>query len=296
MRKMFSSAGGGDNPRNQDGVGERELLVVSFGTSFTESRIASIGAVEAALERAFPSYAVRRSFTSGVIIRHILRRDGVAIDGVARALDRARDNGVRELLVQPTHLMNGYEYGGLVKALESRRDDFERVRIGAPLLTTEADYIRTAHIMAEAAAPFEDGRTAVCYMGHGTEAASNGVYERMQKVLAGSGRRNHFVGTVEAKPDVGDVLKMVKDGGYESVVLRPMMLVAGDHAANDMAGDGEDSWRSIFEANGFKGRVVCVVSGLGELEGVQQLLVDHAREARELGDTGIHVEPNPRRG
>ena len=280
-----------DNPRNGDSIGENELLVVSFGTSYNDNRAATIGAVESAMETAFPDYAVRRGFTANIIIEHVQRRDGVVIDDVTEALARAKANGVKNLLVQPTHLMNGYEYGDLVKELEACAGDFESVKIGAPLLTTEEDFAVVAQAMVDAAAGHDDGKTAVCYMGHGTEAASNGIYARMQKHLSDSGHDNFFVGTVEAEPTAEDLVKLVKAGGYEKVVLRPMMIVAGDHANNDMAGDGEDSWKSVFTAAGFQ--VECEINGLGELEAIQQLLAAHAGEAKPLDETGIHVEPNP---
>jgi len=280
-----------DNPRNGDSIGENELLVVSFGTSYNDNRAATIGAVESAMETAFPDYAVRRGFTSNIIIEHIQRRDGVVIDDVAEALARAKANGVKNLLVQPTHLMNGYEYGDLVKELEACAGDFETVKIGAPLLTTDEDFAAVAQAMVDAAAGYDDGKTAVCYMGHGSEAAANGIYARMQQHLTGSGHDNFFVGTVEAEPTAEDLVKLVKAGGYEKVVLRPMMIVAGDHANNDMAGDGEDSWKSVFTAAGFQ--VTCEINGLGELEAIQQLLAAHAGEAKPLDETGIHVEPNP---
>ena len=280
-----------DNPRNGDSIGENELLVVSFGTSYNDNRAATIGAVESAMETAFPDYAVRRGFTANIIIEHVQRRDGVVIDDVAEALARAKANGVKNLLVQPTHLMNGYEYGDLVKELEACAGDFETVKIGAPLLTTDEDFAVVAQAMVDAAAGHDDGKTAVCYMGHGTEAASNGIYARMQKHLSDSGHDNFFVGTVEAEPTAEDLVKLVKAAGYEKVVLRPMMIVAGDHANNDMAGDGEDSWKSVFTAAGFQ--VTCEINGLGELEAIQQLLAAHAGEAKPLDETGIHVEPNP---
>ena len=280
-----------DNPRNGDSIGENELLVVSFGTSYNDNRAATIGAVESAMETAFPDYAVRRGFTANIIIEHVQRRDGVVIDDVTEALARAKANGVKNLLVQPTHLMNGYEYGDLVKELEACAGDFESVKIGAPLLTTEEDFAVVAQAMVDAAAGYDDGKTAVCYMGHGTEAASNGIYARMQKHLSDSGHDNFFVGTVEAEPTAEDLVKLVKAGGYEKVVLRPMMIVAGDHANNDMAGDDEDSWKSVFTAAGFQ--VTCEINGLGELEAIQQLLAAHAGEAKPLDETGIHVEPNP---
>ena len=280
-----------DNPRNGDSIGENELLVVSFGTSYNDNRAATIGAVESAMETAFPDYAVRRGFTANIIIEHVQRRDGVVIDDVTEALARAKANGVKNLLVQPTHLMNGYEYGDLVKELEACAGDFESVKIGAPLLTTEEDFAVVAQAMVDAAAGHDDGKTAVCYMGHGTEAASNGIYARMQKHLSDSGHDNFFVGTVEAEPTAEDLVKLVKAGGYEKVVLRPMMIVAGDHANNDMAGDDEDSWKSVFTAAGFQ--VECEINGLGELEAIQQLLAAHAGEAKPLDETGSHVEPNP---
>ncbi len=282
-----------DKPRNENGIGENELLVVSFGTSFNDSRVKTIGAIEDAMEKAFPDYTVRRGFTSNIIIEHIFRRDGELIDDVKEALDRAKENGVKNLVVQPTHLMNGYEYGDLVKELEDCADDFEQIRIGAPLLTTDEDYAAVAQAMVEATAGFDDGKTAICYMGHGTEAAANGVYDKMQRILSDSGHSNYFVGTVEAEPSLEAVLKLVQAGNYERVVLRPMMIVAGDHANNDMAGDDADSWKSVFEANGFAGKVICEVKGLGELEGIQTLLVEHAKQAKPLDNTGIAVEPNP---
>jgi sirohydrochlorin cobaltochelatase len=267
--------------------------VVSFGTSFNDNRAATIGAVEAALERAFPDYDVRRAFTADTIIEHIYRRDGQLIDNVKEALERAKRNGVEELVVQPTHLMNGWEYGDLVKALEKYEGDFASIKIGAPLLTTDDDFSRVADAMAAATKELaQDGKTAVCWMGHGTAAASHAVYEKMQKVLADKGCDNHFVGTVEASPTAGELAKQVKEAGYTRVILRPMMIVAGDHANNDMADEKDpESWYSVFTAAGLE--VQCELKGLGELKEIQDLLAAHARDAKPLGDTGIGVEPNP---
>ena len=281
-----------DDARNGNSIGEKELLVVSFGTSYNENRAATIGGIEGALEKAFTGYSVRRGFTANIIIEHVLRRDGVKIDNVQEALQRAKDNGVKELLVQPTHLMNGYEYGDLRKELEDNwADDFETIRIGAPLLTSDKDFTDVALALVEAAASFDDGKTAICYMGHGTEAAANGIYARMQEELKAAGYDNYFVGTVEAHPDVQDVLKMVQDGEYTRVVLRPMMNVAADHANNDMAGDEEGSWKTVFTEAGYE--VVTEIKGLGEIEGIQQILVQHAQNAELLSETSIEKEPNP---
>ena len=268
-----------DNPRNQDGIGEKELMVVSFGTSFNDNRRLTVGAIEEAMEKAFPDYSVRRGFTSQIIIDHVKSRDGEIIDNVGEALDRAVANGVKTLVVQPTHLMDGFEYNDLVNELAQYADAFESVSIGSPLLTSDEDFQVVAETIVEATASYDDGKTAICFMGHGTEADSNAVYAKMQQVLTDGGHEHYYVGTVEASPTVEDVLALVQAGEYQRVVLRPLMIVAGDHANNDMAGDEEDSWKSIFEAAGYE--VVCQVNGLGELESIQNLLVDHARAAME---------------
>ncbi|MCI8807967.1 MAG: hypothetical protein HFF21_07515 [Oscillospiraceae bacterium] len=282
-----------DDPRNQDGIGKKELLVVSFGTSFNDNRTVTIKAVEDAMDKAFPGYDVRRAFTADTIIEHIYRRDGESIDNVKQALERAKKNGVEELLVQPTHLMNGWEYGDLVKALEKYEGDFASIKIGAPLLTTDDDFARVGEAMIEATEELTaDDETAVCWMGHGTEAASNGIYAKMQKWFADAGADNHFVGTVEAEPTARDLAQLVKEAGYTKVVLRPMMIVAGDHANNDMADEKDpESWWSVFTAAGLE--VQCEIKGLGELAEIQALLADHAKNAKDLKDTGIDVEPNP---
>ena len=282
-----------DDPRNQDGIGKKELLVVSFGTSFNDNRVLTIKAVEDALDKAFPDYDVRRAFTADIIIEHVYRRDGELIDNVKEALARAKANGVEELLVQPTHLMNGWEYGDLVKALEKAEGDFKSVKIGAPLLTSDDDFSKAADAMVKATADLaKDGKTAVCWMGHGTAAASHSIYEKMQQVLTGKGHKNQFVGTVEASPTAQELAELVKEAGYEKVILRPMMIVAGDHANNDMADENDpESWYSVFSAAGFD--VQCEVKGLGELKEIQDLLAAHAKAAKPLKDTGISVEPNP---
>ena len=266
-----------DDPRNADDIGENELLVVSFGTSYNDSRRLTIGAIEAAMEEAFPDYSVRRGFTSQIIIDHVKSRDGEVIDNMTEALDRAVANGVKTLVVQPTHLMNGLEYNDVVAELASYADAFEQIAIGEPLLTSDEDFQTVMQAIVDATAEFDDGQTAICFMGHGTEAESNGVYGKMQQLLTDAGYANYYVGTVEAEPSLDDVLAAVEAGDYTKVVLRPLMIVAGDHANNDMAGDEEDSWKSAFEAAGYE--VTCEVKGLGELEAIQQLLVAHAQAA-----------------
>ena len=266
-----------DDPLNQDEIGDTELLVVSFGTSYNDSRRETIGAIEKAMQKAFPDYAVRRGFTSQIIIDHVNKRDGEKIDNVTEALDRAVDNGVKTLVVQPTHLMNGLEYNDLKDELAGYSDSFEKVVLGEPLLTSDDDFQKVMNAIVDATKEYDDGETAICFMGHGTEAESNQVYTKMQETLKAAGYDNYFVGTVEATPSLDDVIAAVKAGGYKKVVLRPLMIVAGDHANNDMAGDEDGSWKTEFEKAGFE--VTTVVEGLGSVQAIQDLFVAHAQAA-----------------
>lgn len=277
-----------DNTRNQDEIGEKELLVVSFGTSYNDNRRLTIGAIEQAMDDKFgQEYSVRRGFTSQIIIDHVKKRDNVSIDNVKEALDRAANNGVKTLIVQPTHLMNGFEYTDLENELSDYADAFEKIVLGKPVLTSDQDYQDMMKAITEETSKYDDGETAICFMGHGTEADSNEVYGKMQTLLTENGFGDYYVGTVEASPTLEDVIAKVKEGDYKRVVLRPLMIVAGDHANNDMAGDEEDSWKSRFEKEGYT--VVCEVKGLGEVAGVQEILVRHAQDAIDtvVDSTGI---------
>lgn len=266
-----------DDPRNADGIGENELMVISFGTSYNDNRRLTIGAIESAMEDNFPDWSVRRGFTSQIIIDHVKNRDGKVIDNVKEALDRAVDNGVKTLVVQPTHLMDGYEYNDVLDEVAQYADAFEQIAVGRPLLTTDEDFKAVMEIIVKETAEYDDGETAICFMGHGTEADSNSVYAKMQDMVTDAGYVNYYIGTVEAEPSLEDVLAKVQEGEYKRVVLEPLMIVAGDHANNDMAGDEEDSWKSVFEGAGYE--VVPLVRGLGEMEGIRQLLVQHAQAA-----------------
>ena len=258
---------------------DNEVLVVSFGTTSSESRRLNIGAAEQTIRDAFPdSFSVHRAFTSQTVINIIFKREGIRIDNVAEALDRAVLNGVKHLTVQPTHLMKGLEYDKLRGILSDYSGSFESISLGDPLLTSDEDFSRTADALIEASAAYDDGKTAIVFMGHGTEAASNGIYEKMQSVFSGKGKVNYYVGTVEASPSLDDVIAAVRQGGYSSVILRPMMLVAGNHAVNDMAdADDPDSWYSRFTAEGYK--TVCIIEGLGQLASIRDIYADHALKA-----------------
>ena len=266
-----------DNVRNQDEIGDQELLVLSFGTSFNDSRRLTIGAIEDELANAFPDYEVRRGFTANIIIDHVNRRDGILIDDVDAALQRAIDNNVKTLVVQPTHLMHGLEYNDLVEQVGSKADAFDKVVFGEPLLNSDDDFKRVEEAIVNWTKEYDDGKTAICFMGHGTEAESNEIYQKMQDLLTADGHNNYFIGTVEASPSVDDVLASVQAGDYERVILEPLMVVAGDHANNDMAGDDADSWKSVFEAAGYD--VTCLLRGLGQNEDIRKIYVDHAQAA-----------------
>ena len=226
-----------DDPLNQDGIGINELLVVSFGTSFNDSRRLTIGAIEKDLAAAFPEFDVRRAFTAQIVIDHVKDRDGEVIDNLDEALDRAVANGVRNLIIQPTHLMDGFEYNDIMDTVAKYSDAFNMIGVSCPLLYTYEDMDTVAKIVHEETAQYDDGETAIIFMGHGTEADSNHVYADMQDVFEMNNYENYYIGTVEAEPSLEDVIQAAKDGGYKRVVLEPLMIVCGDHSNNDMSGD-----------------------------------------------------------
>ena len=287
-----------DDPRNQDEIGENEILVVSFGTSFNDSRVADIKGIEDALQEAFPDWSVRRAFTAQIIINHVQARDGEYIDNMDQALDRAVANGVKNLIIQPTHLMHGAEYDELMEAVEAYQGQFETVKVAEPLLGevgTDAAVINADKaVVAEAItteavkdagydsldAAKEDG-VAFVFMGHGTSHTAKVSYSQMQTQMGELGYDNVFIGTVEGEPEetaCEAVIDAVAQAGYKKVILRPLMVVAGDHANNDMAGDEEDSWKSIFTASGKFDSVDTQITGLGSIDAIQQLYVAHTKD------------------
>ena len=288
-----------DDPLNEDNIGENEILVVSFGTSFNDSRAEDIGGVEKALQAAYPDWSVRRAFTAQIIINHVQARDYEKIDNMDQALERAVDNGVKNLVVQPTHLMHGAEYDELTEAVENYKDKFESVKIAEPLLgevgadetainedkaavaeAITAEAVKTAGFDSLDAAK-EEG-TAFVFMGHGTSHTAKISYSQMQTQMEQLGYENVFIGTVEGEPEdtaCEAVIEKLKNAGYKKVILRPLMVVAGDHANNDMAGDDDDSWKSQFEASGVFDSIDTQIAGLGEIDAIQQLYVAHTQAA-----------------
>ena len=290
-----------DDPRNADDIGENELLVVSFGTSFNDSRAADIKGIEDALQAAYPDWSVRRAFTAQIIINHVQARDGEKIDNMQQAMDRAVANGVKNLVVQPTHLMHGAEYDEMIEMIDSYRDKFESVAVAEPLLgevgadATAINSDKEAVAKAITAAAVKDAgfdsldaaaaeKTAFVFMGHGTSHTAKISYSQMQTTMQTLGYDNVFIGTVEGEPEetaCENVIEAVKAAGYAKVVLRPLMVVAGDHANNDMAGADDDSWLSQFQASGAFEKVDTQISGLGEISDIQQLYIAHTKAAIE---------------
>ena len=290
-----------DDPRNADDIGENELLVVSFGPSFNASRAADIKGIEDALQAAYPDWSVRRAFTAQIIINHVQARDGEKIDNMQQAMDRAVANGVKNLVVQPTHLMHGAEYDEMMEMIDSYRDKFESVAVAEPLLGevgADAAVINSdkeAVAKAITAAAVKDAgfdsldaaaaeKTAFVFMGHGTSHTAKISYSQMQTTMQTLGYDNVFIGTVEGEPEetaCENVIEAVKAAGYTKVVLRPLMVVAGDHANNDMAGADDDSWLSEFKASGAFEEVDTQISGLGEISDIQQLYIAHTKAAIE---------------
>ena len=295
-----------DDPRNQDEIGENELLVVSFGTSFNDSRAEDVKGIEDALAEAYPDWSVRRAFTAQIIINHVEARDDEVIDNMQQALDRAVENGVKNLVVQPTHLMHGAEYDEMTEAVNEYKDKFESVAIAEPMLGEVGDDATVINDDKKAVAQaitdeackeagFDsmdaaaEAGTAFVFMGHGTSHTANITYDQMQTQMENLGFKNAFIGTVEGKPEdtaCDKVIEKVKEAGYKNVVLRPLMVVVGDHANNDMAGDDEDSWKSQFVASGNFENVDTQIAGLGRIEAVEQLYVDHTKAAIDsIGST-----------
>ena len=286
-----------DDARNADEIGENELLVVSFGTSFNDSRVADIKSIEDALQAANPDWSVRRAFTAQIIINHIQARDGEKIDNMEQALERAVANGVKQLVVQPTHLMHGAEYDEMCAAIDKVRDKFESVEIAEPMLgevgsdatviNADKEAVAKAVVAAalsesgyESTAAAKEAGVAYVLMGHGTAHVAKVTYSQMAAQMDKLGYENVFIGTVEGEPEDTSceaVIAAVKEAGYTTVVLRPLMVVAGDHANNDMAGADEDSWKTMFEAAGLT--VNCQISGLGRIADVQALYVAHTKAA-----------------
>ncbi|MDR1558427.1 MAG: sirohydrochlorin cobaltochelatase [Clostridiales bacterium] len=256
---------------------EKVILAVSFGTSYNQSRSLTIGGIETAIQNAYPDYQVRRAFTSQIIIDKLAKREGLNIDNLEDALNRLVLDNVKEVVVQPTHVMPGAEYDDVIAGVTAFANKFESLKVGKPLLTSDADYDAVAELIVSETAQFRADDTAIVFMGHGTHHPANAAYGKIQEVLANKGYSDCLIGTVEAKPGLEDVQNGLKEMGAKNVVLRPLMVVAGDHANNDMAGDEEDAWKVILTEDGYS--VQTVIEGLGQIKGVRDIYIQHVADA-----------------
>ncbi len=256
----------------------KAILVVSFGTSFHRTREKTIDRIEADIEAAYPDYQIYRAWTSKMIIAKLLRRDGVKVPTVAEAVEQMIADGITELIVQPTHVINGVENDLMKEDVLKRRDAFERVAFGDPLLTSQEDNVAVIRAVMEEFPDLKEDE-ALVLMGHGTTHYANAIYAALDYTFKDMGYSRVFLGTVEAYPSMESLKKQIRALGLKRLILAPFMVVAGDHAIHDMSGQDEDSWRSQFEREGYE--VVCQMKGLGEYPGVRQIYLEHVGAAQE---------------
>ena len=261
----------------------KAILVVSFGTSHNVTRARTIDALEAAIAAAYPEYEVHRAFTSGMIIDKLKKRDGLVIKNVEEAMQDLIARGVDTLLVQPTHIINGLEFNEMMADIEPYEDNFAAIFYGRPLLSTTEDYFMLIDAFKTEIAPAPvtpSAETAFLLMGHGTDHYANASYPALDYTFKERGLENVYVGAVEGYPGLDHIIPALKAGGYSKIILQPLMIVAGDHAVNDMAGEEKGSWKSKLEAEGFT--VECILRGLGEYTAIHDLYIKHIAAAAGL--------------
>lgn len=252
---------------------DKMILAVSYGTARFQARQKDIEGIEKAIEERFPEYEIRRCFTSQMIIGMIEQREGIHIDNLQEALTKAKEKKIRELLIQPTHVMAGIEYQKILDMADAFHDKFDKLCVGTPLLSSEQDYKDLANAMSAHTEEFVDGHTAVVLVGHGTKVEADRVYGKLQSVFKKEGLNDYYVGTIESYPSKEDVARMlVEKGQYTRVVLIPLMVVVGNHVEKDIFGTGQ-SWKTVLEDEGFE--VHAVMKGLGEYPEIQEIYVKH---------------------
>ncbi|WP_234121930.1 sirohydrochlorin cobaltochelatase [Clostridium hydrogenum] len=252
---------------------KKAILVVSFGTTYADTRKLTIEAVEKKIKDEYMDYEVRRAFTSKVVIKILKNRDGIFVDTPGEALEKLYEEGYEVVYVQPLHLIPGSEYNALKELTEEfkRKSLFKEIKIGTPAIYKRKDYESIIEVVKD----IVEGKKAVVFMGHGSYHYSNACYSELQTSLWDKGYKNVFIGTVEGYPSIENVLNWIKENNIKEVTLAPFMLVAGDHAQKDMCGE-EDSWKSILEKQGIK--VDIYLHGLGELEKFQKIYLEHLKE------------------
>ena len=260
-------------------MSKKAILVISFGTSYNDNREQTIVPTEKAIAEAFPDRELRRAWTSRMIIAKLKKRDGEYIDYIDEAMEKLEKEGFDDVIVQSTHVMNGEEYDFITSFVTPYKPKFKSLSIGKPLLTSDADYDEVVECIRNDILPLAKGNPMVL-MGHGTTHFANATYSELQLKLRFAGLRNVYITTVEGFPDFGNTIEMLKEDGVKKVTLMPFMIVAGDHANNDMAGDDDDSLKSVLKAEGIEAD--CVVMGLGSLPSFRRMFAEHAKAAKPL--------------
>ena len=255
---------------------QKAILVVSFGTSHNDTRAVTIDAIERDIQAAFPEYRIYRAWTSKMILAKLLRRDGEKIPTVREAMEQMREDGIAHVVVQPTHVINGVENDLMKEDVLAYRESFASISFGDPLLTSGTD---TEAVIQAVAEEFHDLKReeALVLMGHGTTHFANSIYAALDYQFKDFGYPNIFLGTVEAYPSMMSLQRLLREYSPRKVILAPFMIVAGDHAKHDMAGDDEESWYSQFRSAGYE--VKCVLKGLGEYPGIRNLFISHVTDA-----------------
>ena len=264
---------GGKELMNQEN--RKAILVVSFGTSYEATRKVTIEAIEKDIANAYPDYKLYRAWTSKMILAKLKKRDNLHINNVKEAMEEMIADGITDVIIQPTHVINGIENELMKEDALSYRESFHSIRFGTPLLTSEEDNQTVINAIAEEFSYLSEEEVLVL-MGHGTTHYSNAIYAALDYAFKDKGHPNIFLGTVEAYPSMQSLMKMIKAYAPQKVVLAPFMIVAGDHAKNDMAGDDPESWYSQFVQEGFQ--VETVLKGLGEYKGIRELFVKHVAD------------------
>lgn len=259
---------------------KKAILVVSFGTSHRDTRDKTIGAIESRIQNTYPGWEVRRAFTSGMIMNVLKERDGIHVDHVAGAMESLKQEGYQRVFVQPTHIINGDEYEKMLEQITPYRNQGMEIKIGGPLLTSSQDYEEVCHAITDFV-PSKERETALVLMGHGTGHYADAAYAALDYRFKLLGYDHVFVGTVEGYPELGEVMGLLEQYRPKQVILLPLMVVAGDHAVNDMAGDDEYSWKSQLQAAGYK--VQCILKGLGESQSIQDIYLRHIASGMEHG-------------
>jgi sirohydrochlorin cobaltochelatase len=256
-------------------LSKKAILVVSFGTSYLDALDINIKAIEDTIQNAYPDYKIYRAFTSKMIIKKLKTVHDISINTVSQAIERMISDGITELVVQPTHIINGIENDIMTDDIKLQKGKFTSIKFGMPLLSTTSDYFKVVDIIVNHYKPADN--EVLVLMGHGTNHYANAVYPALDYTFKQQGYKNIFVGTVEGYPEISHVIELVNSCHPSKVSLLPLMFVAGDHAQNDMASSDEESWNSQFKQEGYE--VQAIVKGLGEIKEIKELYLDHIKEA-----------------